>query len=239
MIFEKWLYYNMVKPIESTILCIRFPFLYPRNRWTNTHYTNWSILNKRRNIFKNYHVLVSEEDAYKNKQGYYFKKVTEGGWAEYWTNWWALPYVKLIDLYHDYVLAFFHCIPSHTELDALDDGWRNAFGIKMCKEIRKQLIKDRRLFSFRIIQLKEKWGCMQLYSNGGSEAVYKIIDKYSDISSTTCINCGKEADVITSPYGWMLPYCKECYEKYDSRSTIYKQKVNGQWKNNEDLEETE
>ena len=30
--------------IKSTILCIRFPFLYPRNRFTDLHYNNWKII---------------------------------------------------------------------------------------------------------------------------------------------------------------------------------------------------
>lgn len=30
--------------IKSTWNCIRFPFLYPRNRWTGLHYNNWKIL---------------------------------------------------------------------------------------------------------------------------------------------------------------------------------------------------
>ena len=35
---------NFIKKIKniisSTILCIRFPFLYPRNRWDGEHHTN-------------------------------------------------------------------------------------------------------------------------------------------------------------------------------------------------------
>ena len=32
--------YNTIK---SSILCIRFPFLYPRNRFTGLHYNNWRV----------------------------------------------------------------------------------------------------------------------------------------------------------------------------------------------------
>lgn len=34
----------MKKIIKNTWDCIRFPFLYPRNRWTGLHYNNWKIL---------------------------------------------------------------------------------------------------------------------------------------------------------------------------------------------------
>ena len=29
--------------VKSSILCLRFPFLYPRNRWTDKHYNNWKL----------------------------------------------------------------------------------------------------------------------------------------------------------------------------------------------------
>ena len=36
---------KFLKIIESSILCLRFPFLYPRNRFSGLHYTNWKIFN--------------------------------------------------------------------------------------------------------------------------------------------------------------------------------------------------
>ena len=34
---------NPAKWIPATILCIRFPFLYPRNYFSDKHYTNWTL----------------------------------------------------------------------------------------------------------------------------------------------------------------------------------------------------
>ena len=31
---------------------------------------------------------------------------------------------------------------SYTELDAMPDGWRKAFGERMCEEIREALVED-------------------------------------------------------------------------------------------------
>lgn len=33
----------IIAPINNTLLCIFFPFLYPRNRFTGLHYNNWEI----------------------------------------------------------------------------------------------------------------------------------------------------------------------------------------------------
>jgi hypothetical protein len=41
---------KILKIIKSTILCLRFPFLYPRNRFTDKHYNNWKLLDKIRDI---------------------------------------------------------------------------------------------------------------------------------------------------------------------------------------------
>ena len=43
---------KLKKTIESTILCIRFPFLYPRNRFTGNHYNNWRIIEFHRKWWK-------------------------------------------------------------------------------------------------------------------------------------------------------------------------------------------
>ena len=40
---RKFIKRKIVKPIKSTFLCLRYPFLYPRNRFTGKHYNNWKI----------------------------------------------------------------------------------------------------------------------------------------------------------------------------------------------------
>ena len=244
---KDWLYYNIWKPIESTILCIRFPFLYPRNRFTGLHYNNWKLIEIHRKIYKKYHVLDAREDAYNllkaeaNPNIWYLKKVADSGASEYWTNSWAKPYVLMIDFIHDYALQFCHCIPKYTEIDALKSegyGWYKAFGIEFCKELRKQLIKEHRLFSFRITEWKEKYGEMRLYTDIASNEVYAIIDKYTEISRNTCCFCGKPAVYRTTPYAWELPYCKECYDKDKSPAMIAEIKnEKGEWIENKEYAE--
>jgi hypothetical protein len=107
-------------------------------------------------------------------------------------------------------LGIFHIIPSYTELDALDKGWRKAFGIYICKDLKRALLADggrKRLKKYGIDQIKEKFGELCWYDHGGNEETNKIIAKYTYISRHTCITCGKSADYVTK--GWVEPYCKE------------------------------
>ena len=118
--------------------------------------------------------------------------------------------IKFLDWLNDYPLQWIHCFPGHTELDALETGWRKVFGIQLCKDLKKQLKKENYLRKFRIIQIKEKWGVLTFYHNGSIE-IEKIIDKYSDLSSKICIHCGKPATKMTT--GWISYYCDDCFPK--------------------------
>lgn len=238
---------NRIKDtIRSTIECIRFPFLYPRNRFTGKHYNNWKIREKVRKIYADHSHLTKKDE---NKPfDIRFK----------FDVWWAKPYIKLLKFEH-WFLSIFHILPKYTELDALRGeapGWYKNFGIQICKEIRSQLMKDywrfikeakgfknklrmifyHPLFELRIMQWKEKYGEMRLYTERATPKVINIIDEYTEKSRHICIYCGKDADIITSPYNWMLPYCNECYKKYAPHAIIYYSKdSNGNW--NEDVED--
>lgn len=216
---------HIIKAVSSSILCIRFPFLYPRNRFTDTHYNNWNLIQKHKDLYSKYHVTNFEEGAYnkfctgnsiENKSKYHLKQISEKGWVEYWTTWWAYPYVKFLDFIHNKVLQIFHCIPTYTELDAMPAGWRKAFGIQMCKEIKHALLRfggRKVLHKYRISQIKEKWGCLCWYDNYSCTEVYKIIHKYEYISSRTCIKCGEPATGYTPYEYWKSPYCDDCRPK--------------------------
>ena len=256
--------------VKSTILCIRFPFLYPRNRFTNNHYDNWKIVRFHRKWWKHtedfFRFYVTTDNvtlfSYGDISGnlYYLKndseniyicgdkgkklftipinslgvgKVIKCGWQdrkvpyiiveEGWVDnpeanhfvtivhaKWLQRIIKFFDWINDWPLQLFHCLPSFTELDAMDKGWRKAFGIQMCKEIRKELLKHgfKTLFRYRIAQIKEKWGRLCWYDAGAPKGVLDIVLKYDRISSRTCVDCGKPATKIST--GWICPYCDDC-----------------------------
>ena len=266
--------------ISSTILCIRFPFLYPRNRFDGKHHANllskWSYKLRQKAIqeigisakvnksddyfttndaFFDYRVKLdkaTKQIFVRNKEGelirfdyakcvwgndkfevlgiklifsivgspiiqiqvkptdendngnYGFAHYTEELVVNKWYNFWY----KAVDWIDEKILDKIFFLPSYTELDAMEPGWKKAFGIQMCKDIRRQLIKEKKLFKWRIVQLKEKFSGMRLYSNFASDELYDVIDKYEQISYRTCGVCGKPATKISK--GWIYPYCDNC-----------------------------
>ena len=266
------LFKEIKNAINASILCIRFPFLYPRNRWTGRHYNNWTITNFHRKWYKytqddffirfvtekpeNLEYTCNFDDrCYRvdyndnriwiininngnevvwsaNKSDFGTGKIVKTGWVnkssycivdEDWKSneelnrfivithaKWLKYIIKFFDWINDYPLQWFHCIPTYTELDAMELGWRKAFGIQMCKEIKKELKKHNFLYKYRITQIKEKWGELVLSDSGipKDSKIWNIIEKYSKISRKTCINCGKPATKIST--GWISPYCDDC-----------------------------
>ena len=255
--------------IKSTILCIRFPFLYPRNRFTDLHYNNWKIVEFHRKWWKHTEdtfILRITNDKSKSLINYgdfnghiytlrikndyleicdehyrpwisipiskYGKgKIIRTGWENKKTpylvveDWednpdanhfikivhakWLQRYIKFLDWINAYPLQLLHCIPSYTELDAMESGWRKAFGIQMCKEIRAALLRQgwKSLFKYRITQIKEKFGELRWYDEFSTSDIQDIISKYEDISRHTCIVCGKPATKMST--GWICPFCDE------------------------------
>ena len=266
--------------ISASILCLRFPFLYPRNRFDDKYHadllSDWAYklerkgnqeisvtakINKSNDYFTNNvaflkyrvkwdgttkQILIKDDKNELVKFNYsniiwgndkfevlgivllfsisgtpiiqlQVKPIDESDNGNYGfaycssrfvVNKWYDFWYKAIIWFDTKVLDKILFLPSYTELDAMEPGWRKAFGIQMCKEIRRQLIKEKKLFKWRIVQLKEKFSGMRLYSNFASDELYNIIDKYVQISYRTCGVCGKPATKISK--GWIYPYCDDC-----------------------------
>ena len=98
---------------------------------------------------------------------------------------------------------------EYTELDSMPEGWRRAFGEQMCEEINEEIKTWSKYHqeNFHITDIKEKWGFLHFYTNYGSDDLYKIIDKYEEMSKRICIHCGKPARWITR--GWYMPVCTD------------------------------
>lgn len=96
-----------------------------------------------------------------------------------------------------------------TELDAMPDGWRKAFGLEMCREIKDYLIKHNfPLDQYRIMDIKEKYGTLCWYDNGHPKGMDEIISKYEDLSMCYCINCGEPVRYVTK--GYICFICEQC-----------------------------
>ena len=277
----------LIKIFNNIVLCIRFPFLYPRNRFTNTHqvYPNWLLKLSNKYYKKAYTEISLGYRFYKNPKdcietntviehiGKYDFKVSlvnnsilkfeskhiecpfEFNIQKYVGNdfiitgittltnrFTKIPYIiyyihknKVVDVNYGFAFKTFEfCIdthnrkiynfinyiwkniinkicfiPTYTELDSMPKGWRKAFGIQMCKDIKKVLKHHHYLYKYRIMQIKEKFGTLRWYDNGSpNRCVDKIVDEYEHKSYYTCIVCGKSATKLSK--GWISPYCDNC-----------------------------
>ena len=110
---------------------------------------------------------------------------------------------------------------SYTELDAMPEGWRKAFGLQMCREIKEELLKYNSLNDYRITDIKEKYGSLRWYDNGypKDSKIGSIIEKYEKLSEDICINCGKPAKYYTK--GWINFICEDCKNKIIQEYNYY------------------
>lgn len=296
--------------IKASLLCIKYPFLYPRNRWDGKHYSyllNNKLYNLNREavyefgitarLIKNpieyvvidqdhtsvtYFELNSEKltthaeghgatvdldienrkliiknhletKEYDLKQLLWRSdnKFTILGMSCFWNNskniticvkttdetdktnyGFHYDFVKLLNnkrkLYYYKILKWIDLnifdkicfLPSYTELDDMPDGWRKAFGLQMCEEIKQELKKHKgALKKYRILEIKEKFGGLRWYDSYSTEKIWKeIIPKYEKLSYKTCINCGKPAKYISK--GWISPYCEDCAKNKEEYVSI-------------------
>lgn len=174
----------------------------------------------KKEIIRPYIVFVLRDDIQENKKHLFTSVFVE--LKKF--NKFKIKYYLLLNN----ILGIFHILPSHTELDTMEYGWRKSFGEDICKEIRNSILTTyiknenpstifdkikcyykgiRHLYHYRIEQIKEKYGSLRWYAYGDTEDTLKIISKYENISENTCIVCGNPATYRST--GWICPYCDE------------------------------
>lgn len=133
--------------------------------------------------------------------------------VERWRNfklWWKYPFIRPRSADNDkYCSNFF----DYTYLSFFPKGWYKAFGIAFCDDLKKALSNcdaDVRR-SFRIQDIKEKFGKLQIACNWYTPDVERVLYKYEKLSQKTCINCGHKAKWLSK--GYVLPYCNDCMKK--------------------------
>ena len=124
------------------------------------------------------------------------------------------PFLKINSGVHPY----FDNRYEKTWLDFLPIGWQKRFGWKLVHDIDKYL-KEHNITDYQIKQVKEKFGMLCWYDNAPNE-LQGIIDNYIYISKHVCVECGANADFIST--GYVLPYCNKCAEAIrDERGTEF------------------
>lgn len=65
------------------------------------------------------------------------------------------------------------------------------------------------LFYPEFTQIKEKFGTLRLYFDGGDEYIHSVFSEAETLSETTCESCGSEQGVQRTK-GWMRTLCDTC-----------------------------
>ena len=100
---------------------------------------------------------------------------------------------------------------DYTWYDDILIGWRKAFGKQLSRDLKKQLKKDNQLKTFRFSDIKEKWGSLHIYTQGCSEECWGLFDKYEELSSHYCMECGKRGKI--HPKYYSMPLCDKHFEE--------------------------
>ena len=127
---------------------------------------------------------------------------------------------KFLNWFDEKILDRLFPYPAYTEWDSLKQypGWYSKFGQELLDEIYRQLKKEGLLYKFRIYDIKEKFGVLEIYTNRLSNDVCNIISKYRNLSWDTCIHCGKPSEVYTT--SWISPYCNDCIDKLKRKPNV-------------------
>jgi len=72
----------------------------------------------------------------------------------------------------------------------------------------------RKPVNFRITQMKEKFGCLRVYYDGGDDYIYGSIRMAENVSSKICERCANKGEVRKG--SWIQVLCDECQEKRDN-----------------------
>lgn len=96
---------------------------------------------------------------------------------------------------------------SYTMLDFVPKGWKDLF-LRMCGEIRTEIEQTEEFRTFRIFDIKEKYGMLRMLATGGNDKTDALMDRCEKDSERVCVECGKPATRISM--GWICPYCDDC-----------------------------
>lgn len=122
------------------------------------------------------------------------------------------PWLKHINYNNKHSLVFLDYIPK---------GWSKAFGRLLLEDLDREIKKSKLVDKFKILEIKEKFGELRIYTFGENEEIARIIDDYSVLSRNICLICGKP-DVPMTHDGWYFPCCEKCWDKLGYKNDLYK-----------------
>lgn len=102
--------------------------------------------------------------------------------------------------------------PFVKNRDIMYAGWEKKLIPNFLRELRWTCLTTGSLFTFKISDMREKWGRLDLFFNNSNDKIDDVIDKYVELSKKTCFKCGCECE-MRNLGGWLVPACDECVEE--------------------------
>lgn len=182
--------FNKLKhTIKAICLCTRYPFLKPD---VGAFVAPYKVRQYACNIYKKYTVFETSPKL-------------RVRWISKWQH---LRYEAIKRFMKIYNLKY--VIPSWTKLDWMPDGWRKAFGLRLCEDLRKELLRAggrTALRHYKVYDIKEKWGALRWDDGCVVGNITNIVHIYEYLSERYCICCGELATCVTPEEYWRSPYC--------------------------------
>ena len=101
---------------------------------------------------------------------------------------------------------------EETWLDNVPAGWTDL-ALELCDKL-KQIIEEDHITDYVIHQVKEKWGELCWYYEGGNERIRQVTMEYESKSRNVCIRCGKTPTKYFTRGGWLTYICEDCAKKF-------------------------
>ena len=92
-----------------------------------------------------------------------------------------------------------------------NDGWFWLIN-NLCKTIQDYIDNNKHLNIPQVVatQVKEKFGGLCFYYNGGDNLISGMVWLAESLSYSICENCGSTKDVTHNTEGWIYTRCKTC-----------------------------
>ncbi len=89
------------------------------------------------------------------------------------------------------------------------DGWFSL--VRQCCLGLHAYLGEHPELDFKFTQVKEKFGLLRIYSEGGDDRTQALIEEAQDTSAQVCEECGRREGVIHDNRSTLCPVCREAW----------------------------
>lgn len=199
---------NLKKRYNNFIICMKYPFFWPRNVWTGKKCSGFFSFTELDHLPKGWYKAFGLQMAKEIQEclNKFHKLYLIENRNKIKKNFIYLFDNILMIFKNLFILNF-----DKVEFLCIDT-------LKLINVLYHLIFKKHSKNLIRITQLKEKYGRLCIYTTYTFSELDKIISKYERLSEITCSICGKIATHIS--IGYILPYCHDC--KLQNKGIKYK-----------------